>query len=395
MYDNYLISFPSLGVTVNPSRVAFTLFGKSIYWYGVIIAACFLLGVLYATRNCRRFGIVEDDFFNCLILGTPAAVICGRIYYVVFNYSSYRGDFASVFRIWEGGLAMFGVLIGAVLTVIIYCRVKKNKIMPMLDIVVICMLFAQALGRWGNFLNREAFGLIPQNAPAFIERILHFFRMNLTYGDTVISVQPTFLYESVWNLLGVIFLHLYSRRRKYDGQIFLMYLMWYGFGRFFIEGLRTDSLYLFSTGLRVSQLVAAAAFISSVAILLYIRHARKPDPERMAVALMDKKKAEEREHEVTAAAEAAAVSERADWALTQEKITGRAKTREEAKAKMIAEARELGLILDENGNFVAQVDPEELHKQALADEQNAQPSANENMGPTQENPGNPAEEKPE
>ncbi|NLT39155.1 MAG: prolipoprotein diacylglyceryl transferase [Clostridiales bacterium] len=366
MYDNYAISFPSFGISVNPSRVAFVLFGKEIYWYGVLIAVGFVIGMIYIYKRCRRFGIVEDDFANCLIIGVPSAVIVARIYYVVFNYSAFRGDFWSLFKIWEGGLAMFGVILGAVLAVVIYCRVKKIKAAPILDLTMICLILAQAIGRWGNFLNREAFGVLPPNTPAFLRNILDYFTMNLTSGDTVLPVQPTFLYESVWDLIGFFVLHFYSYKRKYDGQIFLLYFAWYGFGRFFIESLRADSLYLFDTGIRVSQLVAGAVCIVSIAVMVYIRVRIKPDPSRMAVAIMERKKAEaldaQQPSAETAAPAAEEIPEAEEVPEAKTEITEKRRARNlaEAKARMIAEARELGLLLDDDGSFIAQVDPQEM-----------------------------------
>ncbi len=395
MYSSYDISFPSFGVTVKASRVAFSFFGKSIYWYGVIIAFGFDLAVLYILKRCKSFGVNQDDFLNCLLIGTPAGVICARIYYVVFNYSAYAGDLAGIFRIWEGGLGMYGVVIGAALSVIIYCRVKKVKMLPILDLVVLGLLIGQTLGRWGNFMNREAFGLIPQGASGALRSVLEFFRMDFVNGADRISVQPTFLYESVWNLAGFIVLHFASKKRKFDGQTALMYLAWYGFGRFFIEGLRTDSLYLFSTGIRVSQLVAAITCVCACAILAYVLIKVKPDPAKMAVNAVSpaaaaadaeerageelplssggpsvsepepeipakpkvshediEKQIYEQAHMEGSAINRPFVPETAE-ALTPEKEEARRK----ARAKMIAEARELGLILDEDGNFIAQVDP--------------------------------------
>ncbi|MDR1131084.1 MAG: prolipoprotein diacylglyceryl transferase [Oscillospiraceae bacterium] len=268
------ITFPMLGdgFAIGPSNT-YSLWGLELHWYGAIIALGFLLAYLYVNRRSKAFGLTQDNIIDMLLCAVPAAVVGSRLYYVVFNYALFRGDFWSIFKIWEGGLAIYGVVIGAVLAVWIYCRVKKLPIGPFLDIGGLGLLIGQTIGRWANFINREAFG----------GETDIFCRMGLTdaSGNTV-YVHPTFLYESVWNLLGLLLLHLFSKsgKRRYDGQLFVMYLAWYGFGRIFIEGLRTDSLYLFGTGLRVSQLLAGISCFAAL-VFLAINGSIPHDPDKL------------------------------------------------------------------------------------------------------------------
>ena len=203
----------------------------------------------------------------------PVAVICARIYYCVFNWSEYAADPISCLKIWEGGIAIYGSLIGAVLMTIVYTRWKKIPLRPVLDLVSMGFVIGQFIGRWGNFINREAYGAVTDS---FLRMGLEDAAGNVTY------YHPTFLYESLWNFVGFLFLHFYIKRRKYDGQIFTMYIAWYGLGRAFIEGLRTDSLYLFHTGIRVSQLLAAVSCLIAAAVLIY-RLSKKPDPADLYV----------------------------------------------------------------------------------------------------------------
>ncbi len=283
-FSDATITFPMLGdgFSINPSN-HITIFGKNIYWYGIIIAIGFILAVVYALKRCRQFGLTTDNIFDIIICAAPAGIVGARLYYCIFfDPASYfgPGKWLNIFKVWEGGLAIYGGIIFAVAAVIIYSRVKKVPLGPMLDIGGLGLLIGQAVGRWGNFMNREAFG-----AETDV-----FCRMGLTVpGHDTIYVHPTFLYESLWNVLGLIILHVVSKKwRKFDGQIFLMYIGWYGLGRFFIEGLRTDSLYLFGTDIRVSQLLALICFGAVCVILLKIvidKHGKFPPLacERVAV----------------------------------------------------------------------------------------------------------------
>ena len=298
------ISFPGLGLSFNPSRVAFSIGSKPIYWYGIIIAAGFLLAVYYAMRRADQFGLTQDNIIDMLICAVPLAIIGARAYYCLFSWNLYKDDPIRVLYIWEGGLAIYGGVIGAVIGLFLYTKVKKVKTSALLDIGGLGLLIGQSIGRWGNFMNREAFGAQTDS----------FLRMGLTDASgATIYVHPTFLYESVWNAIGLLILHFYSKRRKFDGQIFLMYLGWYGLGRMFIEGLRTDSLYVGSSNLRVSQLLAGICFLAVVIFLVYDKIFREHDPKDLYVNQVAQRKAAE-----AAAAAEENVSEVEDDAETAE-----------------------------------------------------------------------------
>ena len=237
----------------------FEVFGFRVYWYGVIIACGFILAVSYALARKKEFGLTEDNIIDMLIFAVPIGIIGARLYYVVFNFDLYRDDLAGILRIRDGGLAIYGGVIFSVLTAYVFSRVKKIPFGALLDDVAIPLLIGQSVGRWGNFMNREAYGSVTN--------VL--WRMGITLSDgSVIFVHPTFLYESLWNLLGIIVLHFWSKKQRlFDGHLFLMYLTWYGVGRGIIEGLRSDSLYLFSTGIRVSQLLAVLTAAASVTLM--------------------------------------------------------------------------------------------------------------------------------
>ena len=257
--SNYsTISFPFLGLEVNPGRTL-DIGPVSIHFYGLVIAVGLLLAVLYACRRCKQFGIKEDDIIDGVLWIVPFAILCARAYYCVFSWEEYRDDPVSVLYIWKGGLAIYGGVIGAVIGVIIHCKVfKKIRISALLDLVAMGFLIGQSLGRWGNFFNREAFGAATDS----------FFRMGLfnKYTQTWEYYHPTFLYESLWNAAGFALLHFLSKKRKYDGQIALGYAAWYGLGRAMIEGLRVDSLYW--GNFRVSQLLAAVSCCAAVIVLV-------------------------------------------------------------------------------------------------------------------------------
>ena len=268
------ISFPNLGITVDPNPVAFTVFGKDIYWYGIIIALGFLLAVIYMMRRAPVFGLTQDDVLDEVLWAVPIGVICARLYYCIFYWELYADNPISILYIWEGGLAIYGGVIGGAITILVVSRVKKIKTGTMLDIAAMAVLIGQIFGRWGNFMNREAHGTVTDS----------FFKMGLVDASGAVTYyHPTFLYESVWNLVGFLALHFLTKKRKFDGQIFLSYLTWYGLGRVWIEGLRTDSLYLFSTGIRVSQLVAALCVVFAGGALTFMLIKRKPDPAQLYV----------------------------------------------------------------------------------------------------------------
>ena len=274
MMRDAAISFPLLGDwSIDPSA-SFTLFGRTFYWYGVIIAVGFILAMLYCARHCRRCGIKPDTLYDFLIWMIPIAIIGARLYYVIFQWGDYRAHPIDALKIWEGGLAIYGGVIAGLLTGIVWCRKKKIPFGAMADVCAPGLLIGQCIGRWGNFMNREAHGAVTDT----------FLKMGLQDVSGVVTYyHPTFLYESVWNLVGFIGLHFFSKKRKFDGEVFLAYVAWYGLGRVWIEGLRTDSLYLFSTGIRVSQLVAAVSFLAAGGVLAWVLIKKKPTPDTLYV----------------------------------------------------------------------------------------------------------------
>lgn len=288
------ISFPSFGFEWNPSR-SFSIGSLEVHWYGVLIALGMLLAVLYACGRCKEFGLTEDDLIDGVLCIVPFAVICARAYYCIFQWDSYRDNPVDVFKIWEGGLAIYGGVIGAAIGIVVFAWVKREKVRltAVLDITSLGFLIGQFIGRWGNFINREAFGA----------ETTGFFRMGLENAITgqVTYYHPTFLYESAWNLCGFLLLHFLSKRRKYDGQIALGYVAWYGLGRAFIEGLRTDSLYW--GPFRVSQVLAAVSCLAALTVLAVLSF-RKHDPAKLFVNVQKEK---------AAAAEAATAEEADDF----------------------------------------------------------------------------------
>lgn len=267
------ISFPGFGLTLNPST-GFFIGSYQIRWYGVIIAFGLCLALLYTSRRSKSFGITEDDLLDGVLTVTPFAILCARAYYCVFNWKVFASNPISCLYIWEGGLAIYGGVIGAVIGIAVLCRIKKLYAPALLDLVSLGFLIGQCIGRWGNFFNREAFGAETEC----------FLRMGLRSESTglVTYYHPTFFYESVWNLTGFVLLHFLSKRRRYDGQTALQYVAWYGLGRAVIEGLRTDSLYIPGTSIRVSQLLAAVSCVLALAVLLW-QHFRPHDPAHLFV----------------------------------------------------------------------------------------------------------------
>lgn len=260
-----IISFPMFGenFAIDPPY-CISIGNFCIYFYGIIIAAGLLLALVYGVRNGKRLDIDPDTIYDLVIWGVIAAVICARLYYCVFNWSSYAANPAKIFAIRDGGLAIYGGIIGAIIAVWIRCRMKKISIFPALDIMGFGLLIGQLMGRWGNFFNREAFGYETDI----------FCRMGLTLNGSTMYVHPTFLYESLWNLIGFVVMHFYSKKhRKYKGQFFIIYVFWYGLGRAWIEGLRSDSLWLVPDVIRVSQLIAAVS--CAAALIVYIINARR------------------------------------------------------------------------------------------------------------------------
>ena len=315
--DKVRVYFDGLGLAFDVNRVAFSIGGKDIYWYGIIIAAGFLIAMIYAIRNIRRFGIEADRMIDVAIGAIIGGVIGARIYYVIFALDAYKGNFWKVFAIWEGGLAIYGGIIGAFLDGYFLCRWRKVNFRAMADMASVGLLIGQGIGRWGNFINQEAFGsnttlpwgMFSDETAAYLASVQDTL---LLEGITVYPnqpVHPCFLYESLWCLIGALLLYLYINKRRFDGEMIMMYCAWYGFGRFFIEGVRTDSLMIGM--IRVSQLVSAIIFIAAIVIILAIRSKikRSGDPEYMklycnteeSIAMLeeaDRKAKEEKEKRV-------------------------------------------------------------------------------------------------
>lgn len=286
-FPNAAIHFPMFGddFIINPPT-HITIFGRNIYWYGIIIGVGFILAVFYALRRSKEFGLTQDNVLDMLLAAVPSAIVGARLYYVIFNSENYfgPGKWGNIIKIWEGGLAIYGGIIFAVIALIIVCKARKISALPMLDIGGLGLLIGQAIGRWGNFMNREAFGEITDV----------FCRMGLITNNKVYYVHPTFLYESLWNIVGFVILHFISKKhRKFDGQIFTMYIGWYGLGRFMIEGLRTDSLYLGNSDIRISQLLALVCFGAAVILLLKILVDKRGNFPPLAVELVAAESADE------------------------------------------------------------------------------------------------------
>ena len=266
------ISFPFLGLEINPPR-SISLGPLNIHLYGVVIALGLILAVVYVCHRSREFvGLSDDDILDGVLWITPFAIACARLYYVAFSWESYASNPISILYIWEGGIAIYGSVLGAIAGMAVFCKIKKIKLTALLDLVLMAFLIGQFIGRWGNFFNREAFGAATDS----------FFRMGLFNTKTNVweYYHPTFLYESVWNLVGFVLLSSLASRRKYDGQIALGYAAWYGLGRAFIEGLRVDSLYW--GPFRVSQVLAALTCLTAVAILVW-QSFRPHDPQKLFV----------------------------------------------------------------------------------------------------------------
>ena len=275
------ISFPGLGIQWNPGR-ALQIGPMTFHYYGILIAFGLVLALVYAWKRSKQFGVRQDDLTDGVLWVAPFAVLCARAYYCAFEWDQFAANPISVFYIWNGGLAIYGGVIGAVVGVIVFCRIRKIKVGAVLDLVALGFLIGQCIGRWGNFFNREAFG----------SETDWFLRMGLLDSATKKTTfhHPTFLYESVWNLVGFVLLHFLSKKRKYDGQIALGYVAWYGLGRTFIEGLRTDSLWW--GPLRVSQVLAAVSCFAAVVVLLIMMF-KEPSPAKLFVNQVAARKAEE------------------------------------------------------------------------------------------------------
>ena len=244
------VTFPGLGIDLNIDAVAFQIGSFQIRWYALIIAFGFILAAVYCFRRAKKFGVDIDRLTDIVLGGLIGGIIGARLYYVLFKLDYYSANPLDIFKIWEGGLAIYGGLIGAILVGWLVAHWRKMRFAPVLDLASLGFLIGQGIGRWGNFVNVEAFGCntdLPWGmSGTTVTQYLTKQASELSqYGiavDPSMPVHPTFFYESLWCIIGFVLLHFYSKHRKFDGEVFLMYSAWYGLGRFFIEGLRTDSL---------------------------------------------------------------------------------------------------------------------------------------------------------
>nr|WP_027847305.1 prolipoprotein diacylglyceryl transferase [Marinococcus halotolerans] len=251
-------------------RVAFEVGSVPIYWYGILIGLGALLGYILASYEAKKRGLPEDIFADLLIFAIPISIICARLYYVIFEWDYYVQNPGSILAVWEGGLAIHGGLIGAVLTGIVFSKIKRVSFWKLADIAAPSIILGQAIGRWGNFINQEAHG--GEVSRSFLEGLqLPEFIINQMYIEGA-YYNPTFLYESLWNIAGFLLLLGLRRVNLRRGELFLTYVIWYSVGRFFIEGMRTDSLMLFDT-IRVAQLISVLLVIAAVSLILYRRQA--------------------------------------------------------------------------------------------------------------------------
>lgn len=235
-------------------RVAFTIFGIDVMWYGILMATGMILGTYLALKEAERVGISEDDVLNLAIFAIPAGVLGARLYYVIFNWRYYSQNPSQILNFRGGGMAIHGALIGGILAGLIYTKIKKINFFKMADIALIGMPLAQAIGRWGNYINGEAHG-----GPT-----------NLPWGIMVdgVKVHPTFLYESIWDFGIFIFLWMFRKKKKYEGQVAVYYIILYSLGRFFIEGLRTDSLMI--GPLRMAQVISLVGVVGGIIAHIYL-----------------------------------------------------------------------------------------------------------------------------
>jgi phosphatidylglycerol:prolipoprotein diacylglycerol transferase len=293
------VTFPGLGLQFDLNRVAFLLFGRPVYWYGIIIGLGFLLAVTFCCRRVKTFGLRQDDIFDLLLAAVPLSLVGCRTYYVLFNLDRFRRedgtlDWGAVVRISDGGIAIYGAVIMAALTLLVFCRWRKLPFTAFADLGVQGLFVGQLVGRWGNFMNVEAYGGVTDApwrmcSPAIARWLYGGGQIDeVTYQSILtgeLGVHPTFLYESLWNVVGfALVVYLSKKFYKFDGQLFLTYVLWYGLGRFWIEGLRTDSLYffgikLFGYSIRTSQVLALVSAMAALGVLIWRFAQVKKKPE--------------------------------------------------------------------------------------------------------------------
>ena len=287
-----LVQFPGLGLSFHLNRVAFSIGGVHIYWYGVCIAVGLCLALVFAFRHSIEFGVDPDGMVDVILIGVVLGIVSARAYYVAMAPFKYQSIWEMI-AIRDGGLAIYGGIIGGFLFGGLACKWRKVPVLPMFDLTAMGFLVGQCCGRWGNFFNQEAFGCNTTLPWGMFSEATEEYLMGSTVTvpkgvtiDPTMPVHPTFLYESIWCFVGLALLAAYIRKRKFNGDIALRYLVWYGAGRFWIESLRTDSLLLVpSLGLRASQLVAAAAVVGGVALEIFLTRKYKSKPLMVTLAL--------------------------------------------------------------------------------------------------------------
>ncbi len=267
-----MIEFPALGLQFNINPVALQVGPITVYWYGVIIAFGFMLAVFLAMRASKDYGVDPENIIDLVLFAAPVSIIFARLYYVVFKWEDYRSDLSEIYKIWHGGIAIYGAVIGALLSAWLFARYKKISPLNLFDLGVPYLILAQAIGRWGNFVNQEAFGVntaLPWGMTSNrIRSELGNLQAQGMNVDPSLPVHPTFLYESLWNLAAFFVLIYFSKRRKVEGEVFFLYMILYGAGRFWIEGLRTDSLML--GNFRISQVLALVLAVV-FAVIFFVR----------------------------------------------------------------------------------------------------------------------------
>ena len=284
-----ILYFPKLGWEFKLNKTAFNLFGMDIQWYAVLIAIGAALAFIYILERSREFGLHPDRVLDCVLGGIIGGIVGARVYYVIFQWDLYKDDLISIFNTRQGGLAIYGGIIGGLLVGYLMSKWRKVNFFPLFDLAGLGFLIGQAIGRWGNFFNMEAFGsntdmpwgMTSKSIQQYLQSVQGSLAVEGIIVDPLKPVHPCFFYESMWCVLGLVLLNSYRKKRKFDGEIFLMYLAWYGTGRFFIEGMRTDSLMIGS--LRVSQLLSALLVVVTVIIIVVTRGKikRSNDPDFM------------------------------------------------------------------------------------------------------------------
>lgn len=290
------VQFPALGLEFTLNRVAFSLGGLDVYWYGIILALGLLAGMAFAFCYAVDFGIDSDRLVDVVVIGTVCGVVCARIYYVAFAPFRYNSLWEMI-DLRDGGIAIYGAVIGAFLFGGLACLWRKIPLLPTFDIVAIGFLAGQGIGRWGNFMNQEAFGtnttlpwgMISESTQNYLTNWQAALAAEGVTVDPSLPVHPTFLYESIWCLIGFVLLWRYVKKRRFDGEITLLYVVWYGVERFVVEGLRTDSLMLPGIGLRVSQVLALVSVAAALIALVVLRRKHQGQPLQVRLAVKDLK----------------------------------------------------------------------------------------------------------